>query len=229
MSQTTVDWLAVHREALGVQRTIQSSAVTVALALLASCSSVTVRPFSLPAEVVALQIDPQPAIKITPQLFLVDAIDEPALSELAPYSGVIVTIQADADEARCAREAMRQLLETRPDAVLVVPGRPEMAGVSTSYFANPFAPGSLSVTEGHHRTPFVAYAMRAMRAKVPFQYSLVTGVVTDVRDLDASPNLLEGDVLVTIDGAPATPPKAWPEWTLYARLNRPGFSGGLVS
>lgn len=113
---------------------------------------------------------------------------------------------------------MRHLLSSRPDAILVVTGRPEVAGVSNYYFNNPFAPGWVSVASAEHRTEFVGYAMRAARASLPFTYNTVSGVVTTISDRPACPGLLEGDVLTLIDGAPALPPKAWPEWDLYPRM-----------
>jgi hypothetical protein len=188
------------------------------LIALTSCSTVGERPFSLPAETIAAQIGPLESTGLEPRIFLADAIEEVALSELAPYFGKHFAFAEPANETKCAREATRRLIESRPDAILVVPDRPEMTGVSTSYFANPFAPGIVMVASANYRTSFVGYAMRAMRARLPFTYHTVTGIVTDIPDKAAAPDLLEGDVLTKIDGADALPPKSWPTWPFYARM-----------
>jgi len=195
-----------------------ASLALVCLAGFASCSTVSESPFSLPAETIAVQVGPQPETGLQPRIFLADAVEAVALSELAPYCGKQFAFAEPADETKCAREATRRLIESRPDAILVVPSRPEMTGVTTSFFANPFVPGLVPISSSHYRTAFVGYAMRAMRCRLPFTYSVTTGIVTDIPDKSASPGLLEGDVVTMIDGAPALPPKAWPSWTLYARL-----------
>lgn len=194
------------------------------LLALAGCSTLRERPFSLPAETEATQLGPDTTTGRRPRIFLADAVDEGALVELAPYLGKQFSFGVPADEGRCARTAVHHLLESRPDAILVVPSRPEMTGVTTSFFANPFAPGLVAMSNANYRTAFVGYAMRAMRARLPFAYNTVTGVVTNIPDNSATHGLLEGDVLTKIDGADALPPKAWPTWTLYARMlaHRPG-------
>jgi len=165
------------------------------LAALASCSAVTERPFSLPAETIAAQLGPHANTHLRPRIFLADAVEEVALSELAPYCGNQLAFADRLDETQCAQEAARHLIESRPDAILVVPSRPEMTGVTTSFFANPFAPGWLSMSSATYRTSFVGYAMRAMRCRLPIVYNTTTGIVTNIPDRSAAPGLLEGDVL----------------------------------
>ncbi|MBL8751398.1 MAG: hypothetical protein JNK78_19730 [Planctomycetes bacterium] len=186
-------------------------------ALFASCT-VSERSFSLPAETVAAQIGPSSATAKQPRIFLAAWVEESQLAELAPYCGKQITIAERADDARCIREAVPRLVESRPDAILVVPGRTEVVGATTTFYSNPFVPLMMVSTTPEFSTNVVAYAMRAMRARLPFRYNTVSGTVLEIFDREATPGLLEGDVLTGIAGADALPPKAWPEWPLYARL-----------
>ena len=85
----------------------------------------------------------------------------------------------------CAREVTWQLIETRPDAIYVVPSRSEMTGMATSVFFNPFIPGFTMTSSPTYQTTAVGYAMRALRVSLPFRRNLASGIVTDVTEKSA--------------------------------------------
>jgi hypothetical protein len=187
--------------------------------LLAACQTPHVA-FSLPAEAAALQLGPQAGTDLRPRVFLANRVEEATIAELAPFSGTHFAFTGDVSEARCAQRATPHLVEGRPDAILVAPGRPEVTGVSNSFFVNPWVPMTVTTfSTANVGTKAVGYAMRAMPVSLPFAYSPTSGIVLDVFDRDAvAGGLIEGDVLTSIDAASACPPKDWPTWEFYSRM-----------
>jgi hypothetical protein len=188
------------------------------LLLLASCQSMPPM-FTLPGEAAAQRLGPDPATKAWPRVFVASHTEESTLAELAPYCGRHLVFTNAYSEVSCVRDAAVSMIEAKPDAVLVLTSAPQISGVNSSFFVVPFYPGFVPLTTTTTGTATTAYAMRALRARLPFAYAASTAIVMDVLDRGAvTGGLLEGDVLATIDGAPAIPPKDWPTWTFYARM-----------
>ena len=97
------------------------------------------------------------------------------------------------------------------------PEASKVTGVQNHLVFTPYV-GMVSFATPTSSTAVVGYAMRAVRARLPFDHDLGTGMVLTIHDREAAPSLLEGDTITTVDGEPARPPKRWPEWTLYPRL-----------
>ncbi|MBL8755996.1 MAG: hypothetical protein JNK15_22060 [Planctomycetes bacterium] len=187
------------------------------LALLAGCATPREYPISVPAETIGIQLGPAAATQSWPRVFVSGQVEDSALIELVPYVGKRMVLNGAASEVRCAQWACQRLIETRPDAVFAIPSSPQITGVSSSVFATPF--GTVPVTTVDQSTTFVAFAMRAMPAALPFTYNLVSGTVLDVVDKTAiKGGMLEGDTITKIDGADPLPPKDWPKWQYYSRI-----------
>lgn len=188
-------------------------------AVLCGCTTSNHKSFSLPADSVATSIGPQDETEMWPRVFLAATVDEAALEELAPFAGVVVALNGNNPGGqRCAAACVHHVIGHRPDAILVSPQAGEVT-TSVAFYSSPFVPMAFHFSnQTHVTTPVVAYAMRALRCRLPFAYNKNTGTVMDVQRDAVAGGLLEGDVLSTIDGAAALPPKDWPSWSLYVRL-----------
>jgi hypothetical protein len=187
------------------------------LVSLPACSVANERRTSLPADPKAIELGPLPASLARPK-FLLAADAEPAqLRELVPFQVVELVLHGARSAESCAHFAIARLVTDRPDAILVFPEASKVTGVQNHLVFAPYV-GMVSFATPTSNTAVVGYAMRAARARLPFEHDLVTGMVHAIHDSAAAPGLIEGDTITTIDGEPARPPKRWPEWTLYPRM-----------
>lgn len=200
--------------------------VLLVITALTACTATKPWPeIPLPGRVAADALGPHQETKLWPRVFVSDAVKEEALVDLAPFaarSGVY----SGFNQEFATQAAVRQVIEFRPDVILVSLGQPKVTGVSTTLvpWPSPFMP-LLPINSTQGATPATAFAMRAMPVRLPFRYNVNTGTVLDVPMREAvEGGLLEGDTLTTIDGASAIPPKRWAEWEYYARMlaRKPG-------
>jgi len=184
---------------------------------LPACSVAEERRTSLAADAKAIELGPLPADLARPRFLLAADAEPTTLRELVPFQVVELVLTGSRSAESCAHFAIARLVNDRPDAILVFPEASKVTGVQNHLVFTPYV-GMVSFATPTSSTAVVGYAMRAVRARLPFEHDLVTGMVLTIHDRQAAPDLLEGDTITTVDGEPARPPKRWPEWTLYPRL-----------
>lgn len=187
------------------------------LLLLSACAVREERRISLLAEPKALELGPLPNDLARPKFLLPDSAESAVLQELVPFQVLEMVLEGPRSAESCAHFAIDRLVRDRPDAILVYPEASKVTGVQNHLVYSPFV-GMVSFATPTSSTAVVGYAMRAARARLPFDHDLVTGMVLTIHDRAACADLLEGDTITAIAGEPARPPKRWPEWTLYPHL-----------
>ena len=179
------------------------------LTVVTSC--VTEKTVSLAADPFARRLGPMPEGKGRPKVFVAGIVPDETLVELAPYLSKEVEFPDQRSTVNCTRDTVARLVETRPDAILVVLSKPELAGVNSTFLF-----GAILSTPAY-KTTTIGYAMRAQRASFPIRWDWTTGMVRDVFDREAAGGIIEGDVVTVVDGCPGNPPKDWPTWSLFLR------------
>ena len=195
---------------------------TIALLLLpiaAGCVPVQEQSISLAADGLATRMGPLEQTGTKPKVLVLSELEPATIEELVPYRGKRVSTRTIWKPDRCARELTRRLVESRPDAILVCDREASATGSTAMPVFDPgLAFGVVFTSTTTFSTEVVGYAMRATRARLPFAYNLASGTVVERRDIAACGDILEGDVVTEIGGAPALPPVDRVTWALYPVL-----------
>ena len=164
------------------------------IASLAACAVRSERLVPLPSHALAVELGPLPAKLARPKFLLAADAESAVLQELVPYQSVELLLEGSRAPDSCAHFAIDRLITDRPDAILVYPEASKVTGVQNSVVYLPFT-GMVSFATPSSSTAVVGYAMRAARARLPFDHDLVTGMVMTIHDQAACADLLEGDTV----------------------------------